>query len=94
MRLDYVGTVDLQENVAARVKSQLLRNTPVIGTFVSTFLSPVSKAFECEVTGTLDEPKIKPAYIPFSQLLTAPLHPIRTVERIFALPSTNSPPRP
>ena len=94
MRFNYVGTVDLQENVAARVKAQLLRNTPVIGSFFSMMLSPVSKAFECEVTGTLDEPKIKPVYIPFSQVLTAPLHPIRTVERIFSSPPTNSPAKP
>jgi hypothetical protein len=93
MRFDYIGTVDLQENVVARVKAQLLRNTPVLGLFFSTLLLPVSKALECDVTGTLDEPKIKPAYIPFAQYLTAPLHPIRTVEKIFSAPSTNSPPK-
>lgn len=91
MRMDYVGTVDLQENITARVKAQLLRNTPMVGSLFSLVLSPVSKALECEVTGTLDAPKIKPLYIPFSQVLTAPLHPIRTVERIFALPPTNGP---
>ncbi len=93
MRFDYVGTVDLQENVTARVQAQLLRNTPVLGLFVSTVLLPFSKALECDVTGTLDQPKIKPAYIPFSQYLSAPLHPIRTVEKIFSSPSTNGPPK-
>jgi hypothetical protein len=90
MRLNYMGTVDLQENVAARVKAQLFRNTPVVGSFFSMVLSPVSKAFECEVTGTLDEPKITPVYIPFAHVLTAPLHPIRTVEKMFSS-STNAP---
>ena len=93
MRLDYVGTVDLDENVTARVKAQILRNTPVIGSLVSTVLMPVSKAFECEVTGTLDEPKITPVYLPFPRVLSAPLHPIRTVQQIFATP-TNSPAKP
>jgi len=89
MRLDYVGTVDLQENVSARTRAQLLRNTPLFGAVFSMVLSPVSKAFECGVTGTLENPKITPLYIPFSQLLAAPLHPLRTVEKIFSPPPTN-----
>jgi len=92
MRLDYVGTVDLEQNVQARVTAQLLRNTPLLGSVVSTVLWPVSKAFECEVTGTLEKPDIKPIYIPFSKVLTAPLHPIRTMEKLFSSPSTNSVP--
>jgi hypothetical protein len=93
MRFDYVGTVDLDLNVSARVKAELLRNTPVFGMFFSTLFLPLTKALECDVTGTLDEPKIKPAYIPFSQYLGAPLHPIRTVEKIFSPGPTNSPPK-
>ncbi|HEX9046723.1 MAG TPA: hypothetical protein VF988_06835, partial [Verrucomicrobiae bacterium] len=91
MRLDYVGTVDLDQNVQARVKAQLLRNTPVLGTLFSTVLWPVSKVFECEVTGTLGKPKITPLYIPFPKVLSAPLHPIRTMEQIFTTPATNTP---
>ena len=94
MRLDYVGTVDLDENVVARVQAQLLRNAPVVGPFFSLVLTPVSKAFECEVTGTLEQPKITPVYIPFSKVLAAPLHPFRTVEQIFASPATNNPAKP
>ncbi|HUC84013.1 MAG TPA: hypothetical protein VL970_02390, partial [Candidatus Acidoferrales bacterium] len=95
MRFDYVGTVDLQENVSARVKAQLLRNTPVVGPIFSTILLPFTKAFECDVTGTLDHPKIKPMYIPFVQYLPAPLlHPFRTVEKLFSFPPTNSLPKP
>jgi len=93
MRLDYVGTVDLEEKVNARVRAQLLRNTPVIGSLVSAMLTPVSIATECDVTGTLDEPKISPVFIPFSKVLTAPLHPIRTMEKIFSPTQTNSPPK-
>jgi len=91
MRLDYVGTVDLDENVAARARAQLLRNTPMVGPIFSLVLTPVSKAFECEVTGTLDQPKITPVYIPFAKVFAAPLHPIRTIEKIFAPPATNNP---
>ena len=91
MRLDYVGTVDLEENVAARARAQLLRNTPMVGSLFSLVLTPVSKAFECEVTGTLDQPKITPVYIPFAKVFAAPLHPIRTIEKIFAPPATNTP---
>jgi hypothetical protein len=92
MRLQYTGTVDLQENVAARAKAQLLRNTPLIGSVFSLALWPVSKAFECEVTGTLDNPKITPVYIPFSRVLAAPLHPIRSLEELFSPTPTNNPP--
>ena len=94
MRLDYVGTVDLDENVIARVKAQLLRNTPLIGSVVSLALSPVSKVFECEVTGTLDKPKIAPVYIPFSKVLTAPLHPLRSIEGLFLSPTNGLPAKP
>jgi hypothetical protein len=94
MRLDYVGTVDLDENVAARARAQILRNTPVLGSLLSLAFSPMSKVFECNVTGTLEEPRISPAYIPFAKVLTAPLHPIRTVEKIFSSPATNNPPNP
>ena len=89
MRIQYVGTVDLQQNVTARARAQLLRNTPLIGSLFSTVLWPVSKAFECEVTGTLGQPKVTPVYVP--EILLAPLHPIRTVEKIFSAPATNAP---
>ncbi len=91
MRVQYVGTVDLQQNVTARARAQLLRNMPVLGSLVSVVLSPVSKVFECEVTGTLADPKITPVYLPFPKLLAVPLHPIRSVEELFSSPATNSP---
>ena len=95
MRLQYVGTVDLQENVSARARAQLLRNTPVIGQVFSTVLWPVSKVFECGVTGTLEKPKVTPVYIPFANVLAAPLHPFRTMEGLFGAPiSTNNPVKP
>ncbi len=96
MRLQYSGTVDLRQNVNARVTAQLLRNTPVVGSLVSVVLWPVSKVFECGVTGHLEDPIVKPIYIPSLLLkpLLLPLHPIRTLEELFSPSSkgTNAPP--
>lgn len=90
MRLQYSGTVDLMQNVDARVTAQLLRNTPVVGSVMSAVLWPVSKIFECHVTGRLEDPVVKPIYIP--KLLLVPLHPIRSLEELFApSPGTNAP---
>jgi hypothetical protein len=92
MRLEYTGTVDLKQNVHARVTAQLLRDTWVVGPLVSTVLWPVSKLFEYKITGTLKNPKSEPVYVP--KFLLLPLHPIRTLEGMF--PSgetgTNAPP--
>jgi hypothetical protein len=92
MRLEYTGTVDLKQNVHARVTAQLLRNTWVVGPLVSTVLWPVSKLFEYQITGTLKNPKSEPVYVP--KLLLLPLHPIRTLEEMFpgGDMETNAPP--
>jgi len=89
-RLEYTGTVDLQQNVNARVTARLLRDTWVVGPLVSTALWPVSKMFEYRVTGTLKNPKSEPVYVP--KLLLLPLHPIRTLEEMLPGGSTNAPP--
>ena len=78
-RLEYAGTIDLQENVNAHVTAQLLRDTWVVGPLVSTVLWPVSKLFEYHVTGPLNNPKSEPVYV-LPKLLLVPLHPIRTLE--------------
>jgi hypothetical protein len=80
MRLEYTGTVDLSQNVNARVTARLLRDTWVVGPLVSKVLWPVSKLFEYQVTGTLKNPKSEPVYVP--KLLLLPLHPIRTLEEM------------
>lgn len=93
MRLQYSGTVDLEQNVNARVTAQLLRNLPVVGSLVSAVLMPVGKVFECHVTGQLGEPVVTPVYIPnfIPKMLMVPLHPIRSLEELFSPPSTNAP---
>ena len=78
-RLEYIGTIDMQQNVNAHVTAQMLRNTWVVGPLVSTVLWPVSKLFEYRVTGALNNPKSEPIYV-LPKLLLVPLHPIRTLE--------------
>jgi hypothetical protein len=85
MRLQYSGTVDLQQNVNARVTAQLLRNAPLVGSLVSTILWPVSKIFECQVTGQLQDPKVAPVWIPSP--VADVLHPIRSLKGIFVSPN-------
>ena len=88
MRLSYTGTVDMRQQVQARVTAHLLRDIWVVGPLVSTLLWPVSKVFECEVAGTLDQPKATPILLP-AKLLLVPLHPISTLKELF-LPSTST----
>jgi hypothetical protein len=78
-RLEYSGTIDLQQNVNAHVTAHLLRDTWVVGPLVSTVLWPVSKLFEYRVTGPLKDPHSEPVYV-LPKLLLIPLHPIRTLE--------------
>jgi hypothetical protein len=84
MRLKYSGTVDLQQNVNARVTAQLLRNVTLLGPLVSTVLWPVSKIFECQVTGNLQNPKVTPLWLPAP--VSGMLHPVRSIEGMFTQP--------
>jgi AsmA-like C-terminal region len=88
MRLQYAGTVDLEQNVKAKVTAQLLRNMPVLGSVFSAALWPVSKIFECRVAGQLDNPVVTPVYLP--KILLVPLHPLRCLEELFTPDSTHA----
>jgi hypothetical protein len=91
-RLQYAGTVNLRENVVdARVTAQLLHNLWGVGPLVSPFLWPVSKVFEYQVTGTLENLKKEPVH-DVSKVLLMPLHPIRTLEEFFPGSDTFSSP--
>ena len=79
MQLVYLGSVNLQGDVNARVTAQLLKNTPVVGSVLSTILWPVSKVFECQVEGRIFDPKVTPIYVPFSKYL---LSPVRSLEQL------------
>jgi len=75
-------------DVNARVTAHLLRNVWVVGPLVSAMLWPVSKVFECRVTGKLDDPQATPVFFP--PILLAPLHPIRSLEKFFSPFTTNA----
>jgi hypothetical protein len=86
-RLEYVGTIDFQQNVNAHVTANLLRDTWMVGPLVSTVLWPVSKLFEYHITGSLKNPKSEPIYV-LPKLLLIPLHPIRSLEDL--IPSSDT----
>jgi hypothetical protein len=76
--------------VNAQVTAQLLRDTWVVGSLVSTALWPVSKLFEYKISGTLEKPESEPVYVP--KLLLMPLHPIRSLEEMFSGGTDANPP--
>jgi hypothetical protein len=81
-RLQYVGTVDFQGNVEARVMAEVLRGTPLIGPFISLVFSPAAKALEFRVTGTLGAPVLKPVYVP--HFLLPLFNPLGTMQGLLA----------
>lgn len=93
MRLQYRGTVDLEQRLNARVEAELLRDMWVIGPLISTVFWPVTKLFEYKVAGTLHEPKMDPVFI-VPKLVLMPFHPFRTLKGLLPEDSgsrTNSP---
>ena len=92
MRLQYDGQVTLDGRVDARVEAELLRDTWLIGRVVSLALWPVTKMLEYKITGTLEDPKAEPLYIP--KLFLMPLTPFQTLEGLFSIEPkhTNAPP--
>jgi len=75
LRLKYMGTVDMEGHLDAKVEAQLLRDTWVFGRLFSIAFWPVSKILEYKVTGTLQSPKSRPLYLP--RILTDPIHSIK-----------------
>ena len=66
----------------------MLRNTPLLGYFISTALRPLSKVFEYRVTGSLGNPRTTPVYVP--EIFLFPLHPFRTMGDLFTPSSANT----
>ena len=54
------------------MEAELLRDFPAIGFLISKVLWPVTKLFEYEITGTLNDPKTAERYF-ISKALLAPL---------------------
>jgi hypothetical protein len=95
MRLRYWGRVDLTGRVDAHAEADLLRDAWMVGRFLSLALWPVSKLFEYQITGTVNEPKSEPVFL-VPKLMLLPFHPIRTLKTLEPGPpagsQTNAPP--
>jgi hypothetical protein len=74
-RLLYSGTLNLQQQLDARVEANILRDVPLFGRFLGLAFSPLSKLFEYKVNGTLADPAYHPVLIPKS--LSNLLEPFR-----------------
>ncbi len=76
-KLFYRGTVDFDQNVNAKVEAQILGNFTPMGPLFGLILRPLTKLFEFRVTGTLDEVKAEPLYVP--KFLLLPLRLLRGI---------------
>jgi hypothetical protein len=83
LRLLYSGQVDYQGRVKARMQAEILRDAWGVGRAVSLALWPLSKAFEYRISGTVQNPRSEPVYIP--RILLWPFHPIRTIRRVLGM---------
>jgi hypothetical protein len=63
-RLEYRGTLNTKQELDARVKAEVLRDTPILGPIISLVFSPFSELFEYKIGGTLDAPTRQPLLIP------------------------------
>ena len=97
MRMQYRGVVSFSGDVNARVVGELMRDTWIVGPIVSTVFWPLTKALEYKITGTLDQPKLSPLYIPKALLI--PFHPFASLKQLFTdkpetkAEATNAPPK-
>jgi hypothetical protein len=82
MRMKYNGTVDFEQRVAGTMEAELFRDLPAFGYLFSKLLWPVTKLFEYEVGGTLENPKTKQRYL-LSNLFTLPFAPIKSLKDLF-----------
>ena len=80
MRMHGDGWVDFDGRIQGRIEAALFRDTPGVGLLVSKLLWPVTKALEYKVSGTLNQPKAEPLYLP--RILMMPLHPVRTLKEL------------
>jgi hypothetical protein len=82
MDLSGYGTVTLRGDMDANFTADLLRNVPVVGPFLGVLTVPVGKVFECKATGTWQNPKVRPVYLPIKFLFYM-VHPIHSIKDMF-----------
>jgi hypothetical protein len=91
MRMQYKGSVDFEQRVRGSMEAELLRDMPAFGFLISKVFWPVTKLFEYEISGTLDEPKIEQQYL-VSKVFILPFQPLKTLKDIFNQLSTEQKP--
>ena len=80
-RLRYRGTCSLEGETNARITVEVLRSTPIVGSLISLVLSPMAKAFELQVTGSLGDPDVELRYV--SKIIAPFFDPLGTLKMIF-----------
>ncbi len=81
MLLLCTGTVDLKGGLNAHFTAQPLHDIPGIGSVFTVVLWPVGEIFECKVTGTWNNPRIRLRRLP-SKLFIFMMHPIHSLESL------------
>ncbi len=80
VRLLYRGSVTMNKTINGRVEADLLRDMPVFGPFFSLVLTPFSKLFEYQISGSLQQPVFKPVYVPeFVMFMLRPFHTLKSL---------------
>jgi hypothetical protein len=87
-QLNYDGTCDFSGHLNSRMTASFFKESSLFGKTMNYLLTPLTKAMEYKITGTLKEPVIHTVYIP--SWLWAPFHPIRTFNELFG----NDPDKP
>ncbi|HXG47954.1 MAG TPA: AsmA-like C-terminal region-containing protein [Methylomirabilota bacterium] len=84
LRMQYRGWVDFEGRTEGRAEAELLRDLPAVGLLVSKVFWPLTKLFEYRLSGTLNEPKAEPLYVP-TKLLLLPLNPVKGLRELLDL---------
>jgi hypothetical protein len=90
LRLQYAGDIDLKGQVNARMGAEILRDAPLVGRLVSLALSPVTKVLAFKITGSVNDPKREPLYLPGFFLW--PFKPFHTMKQLFSHDDPAPPP--
>jgi len=80
-QIQYEGTLDFQRNLEARVDVDLIKGWGLGGKLINFMSTPVRRAFRCQVSGTMERPKIEFMYIPRGFM--ALFRPVATLKKIF-----------
>ena len=79
-RIQYRGRIGLDGSLQAHGMVEILRGAPLVGPLFGLIFSPVTKAFEFRVQGTLQKPHLELLYVPsFLHRTLSPLHWIHKV---------------